>query len=172
VGAEYTVCVDMILLSEQGAKYNGDEIVQPVWFYMLIDLEGEVSIRSFDIDDKWFERKGFSEDCVRDIYNRFHSPLPFKHGSRLKLKTPEMLEPVYGILDSSGDCYGRWYHFLCVEDEEHDYNMVKKLMEENKIWGENNDRQVDIIDLSYAQLDMCDHFLTYDWVERADEVGE
>lgn len=34
---------------------------------------------------------------------------------------------------------------------------------------EYNDRQEDIIDLSYLQLDMVDKFLTYDWIERADE---
>ena len=98
--------------------------------------------------------------------------MPFQHGSRIKLKTPEMLKPVYGILDSSGDCYGRWYHFLCVEDKEHDFRAVKKLMEEDKIWVEYNNRQVDIIDLSSPQLDRYDKFLTYDWIERADEVGE
>ena len=172
VGTEYTVCVDMVLLSEQGAKYNADEIVQPVCFFMAIDLEGKVSIRSFGIDDKWFERKGFSEDCVRDICDKFYSPLPFEHGSRIKLKTPEMLKPVYGILDSSEDCCGCWYHFLYVEDEEHDFHTVKKLMEEDKIWVEYNDRQVDVIALTYPQLDMCDHFLTYDWIERAEEVEE
>ena len=170
-GAEYTVCVDMILLSEQGAKYNADEIVQPVWFHMTIDTEGKVSIRSFGIDDKWFERKGFSEDCVWDICDKFRSPLPFEHGSRVKLQTPEMIEPVYGILDSSVDCYGCWYHFLCVEDKEHDNNTVKKLMEEDKIWEMHNNRQVDIIDLSYPQLDMHERFLTYDWIERADKVA-
>lgn len=170
VGAEYTVCVDMVLLSEQGAKYNADEIVQPVWFHMAIDLEGKVSIRSFGIDDKWFERKGFSEDCIRDIYDEFHTPLPFEHGSRIKLKTPEMLKPVYGIIDSSGDCYGRWFHFLYVEDEEHDFHAVKKLMEDNMIWVEYNDRPVDVISLTYPQLDMYDKFLTYDWIERAEEL--
>ena len=172
VGTEYTVCVDMILLSEQGAKYNADEIVQPVWFYIAIDLEGKVSIRSIGIDDKWFERQGFSKKCVWDIGDKFYSPLPFEHGCRLKFKTPDMLEPVYGILDSSMDCYGCWYHFLYVEDKDHDYNMVKKLMEENKIWVDYNDRQIDVISLTYPQLDMCDHFLTYDWIERAEEIGE
>ncbi|MBQ2450441.1 MAG: hypothetical protein II273_02565, partial [Lachnospiraceae bacterium] len=49
VGTEYTVCVDMVLLSEQGAKYNEDEIVHPVSFDMSIDLVGKVSIRSFGI---------------------------------------------------------------------------------------------------------------------------
>lgn len=139
---------------------------------MAINLEGKVSIRNFGIDDKWFERKGFLEKCVWGHGIRFHSPLPFEHGSRIKFKTPEMLKPVYGILDSSVDGHGCWYHFLCVEDEEHDYNTVKKLMEENKIWVEYNDRQVDIIDLPYPQLDICDHFLTYDWIERAEEIGE
>lgn len=172
VGTEYTVCVDMVLLSEQGAKYNADEIVQPVWFDMAIDLAGKVSIRSFGIDDKWFERKGFSNDCIRDIYDEFHSPLPFEHGSRIKLKTPEMLKPVYGVLDSSGDCYGRWFHFLYVEDEEHDFHAVKKLMEENKVWVEYSDRPVDVISLTYPQLNMFDHFLTYDWIERTEEVRE
>ena len=32
---------------------------------------------------------------------------------------------------------------------------------------EYNNRQVDIIDLSYPQLDMYDKFMTYDWIERA-----
>lgn len=169
VGTEYTVCVDMVLLLEQGAKYNADEIVQPVWFDMAIDLAGKVSIRSFGIDDKWFERKGVSNDCIRDIYDEFYSPLPFEHGSRIKLKTPEMLKPVYGVLDSSGDCYGRWFHFLYVEDEDHDFHAVKKLMEENKIWVEYSDRPVDVISLTYPQLDMCDKFLTFDWIERADK---
>lgn len=169
---EYTVCVDMILLSEQGAKYNTDEIVQPVWFYMSIGLDGKISIRSFGIDDKWFERKGFSEDCVWDICDHFYCPLPFEHGCRIKLKTPEMLEPVYGILDSSMDGGGFWYHFLYVEDEEHDYNTVKKLMEENKIWEERENRQVDVISLTYPQVDMYGYFLTYDWIERAEDAGE
>ena len=97
--------------------------------------------------------------------------LDYEHGSRIKLQTPEVLEPVYGILDSSVDCYGYWYHFLCVEDKECDYNTVKKLMEEDKIWEMHNNRQVDIIDLSYPQLDMHERFLTYDWIERADEVA-
>lgn len=169
VGAEYSVCVDMVLLSEQGTKYNADEIVQPVWFYMAIDLVGKVSIRNFGIDDKWFVRRGFSENCVWGICEKFRCPLPFKHGVRIKLRTPEMLKPVYGVLDSSMDGHGCWYHFLCVEDENHDFNTVKKLMEENKIWVEHNNRQVDVIDLSYPQLDMLDKFLTYDWIEREEE---
>lgn len=170
VGTEYTVCVDMVLLSEQGAKYNPDEIVQPVWFDMAIDLAGKVSIRSFGIDDKWFMRRGFSEDCVWGICEKFRSPLPFEHGTRIKLQTPEMLKPVYGVLDSSMDCHGCWYHFLCVEDENHDFNAVKRLMVEDKIWVEHSDRQVDVIDLSYPQLDMYDKFLAYDWIERTDKV--
>ena len=114
VGTEYTVCVDMVLLSEQEEKDNADEITVPLWFYMTKDLEGKVSIKSFGIDDRWFEKKGFSEDCIGDIWAQLHSPLPFEHGSRIKFKTPEMLNPVYGILDSSEDCNGCWYHFLYV----------------------------------------------------------
>lgn len=167
VGAEYTVCVDMILLSERGAKYNADEIVQPLWFNMAIGLDGKVRIMSFGIDDAWFERKGFLIDCFWDNHEMFRSPLPFEHGSRIKLQTPKMLKPIYGVLDSSQDHCGFWYHFLCVEDEEHDFNAVKKLMEEDKIWVEYNNRQVDVIDLSYPQLDMFDNFLTYDWIESA-----
>lgn len=172
VGTEYTVCVDMVLLSELGAKYNVDEIVQPVCFNMSIDLTGKVSIRSFGIDDKWFVRRGFSEDCVWGMCEKFRCPLPFEHGTRIKLQTPEMLKPVYGILDSSMDCHGCWYHFLCVEDESHDFNSVKKLMEEDKIWVEHNEREVDVIDLTYPQLDMCEKFLTYDWIESVDEMDK
>ena len=74
VGAEYTVCVDMILLSERGAKYNADEIVQPLWFNMAIGLDGKVRIMSFGIDDAWFERKGFLIDCFWDNHEMFRSP--------------------------------------------------------------------------------------------------
>ena len=172
VGARYTVYVDMIRLSEQGTKYGPDEISHPIRFYMEIDLEGKVSIREIDIGDKWFKRKGFSKNCVCGIHDDFRVTLPFEHGSRIKIKTPEMLKPVYGILDSSMDCHGCWYHFLCVEDEKHDFNAVKKLMEEDKIWVEYKDREVDIIDLSYPQLDFCNKFLTYDWIERAEEIVE
>ena len=171
VGSEYTVCVDMILLSEQGAKYNADEIVQPVWFNIAIDLEGKVSIRSFGIDDKWFERKGFSQDCVWDIGDHFYCPLPFEHGCRIKFKTPDMLEPVYGVLESSMDGFGRCYHFLIIENEKYDYNTIKKLMEKDKIWADYNERQVDVISLTYPKLDMCDYFLSYDWIERAEGIG-
>ena len=62
-------------------------------------LEQEIIIRNIGIDDKWFERQGFSEDCVRDICDHFYCPLPFEHGCRIKFKTPDMLEPVYGVLD-------------------------------------------------------------------------
>lgn len=172
VGTEYTVCVDMVLLSEQGAKYNADEIVQPVWFNMEIDLEGKISIRNIGIDDKWFERQGFSKDCVWDICDHFYCPLPFEHGCRIKFKTPDMLEPVYGVLDSSMDGGGFWYHFLYVEDKDHDYNTIKTLMEDDKIWVDYNEREVDVISLTYPQLDACDYFLTYDWIERAEQIGE
>lgn len=172
VGAEYTVCVDMILLSEQGTKYSSDEIMQPMRLYMAVDLEGKVSVRGVSIDDKWFRRKGFSTDCVWGIHDDFRVPLPFEHGSRIKLKTPEMLKPIYGILDSSSDGHGCWYHFLCVEDESHNFNAVKKLMEKDKIWVKYDNRQVDTIDLSYPQLNFCDRFLTYDWIERAEELIE
>ena len=94
--------------------------------------------------------------------------MPFEHGSRIKLQTPKMLKPIYGVLDSSQDHCGFWYHFLCVEDKEHDFNAVKKLIIEDKIWVEYNNRQVDVIDLSYPQLDMFDNLLTYDWIESAE----
>lgn len=148
---EYTVCVDMVLLSEQGAKYNTDEIVQPVWFDMRISKDGKLSVRNFGIDDKWFLKQGFSKMCVDDCYDSFRCSLPFEHGSRVKIQTPDMLEPVYGVLASSVDCHGCWYHFLCVEDKEHDFNIVNKLLEEDKIWGI-SDREVDVIDLSYPIL--------------------
>ena len=112
------------------------------------------------------------DDAPKWLYDEFHSPLPFEHGSRIKLKTPEMLKPVYGVLDSSEDGNGHWFHFLYVEDDEHDFHAVKKLMENNKIWVEYNDRPVDVISLTYPQLDMYDKFLSYDWIERAHVIEE
>lgn len=163
--SEYTVRVDMVLLSEQGAKYNVDEIVQPVWFDIRILKGGKLSIRNFGIDEKWFLKNGFSKECVGKRFGKFRCPLPFEHGSRVRLQTPDMREPIYGILDSSFDYGGLWYHFLWVEDEQHDFYILRKLLQEEKL----DCQEVDVIDLSYPILNMCSDFLSYDWIERADE---
>lgn len=164
--SEYTVCVDMVLLSEQGAKYNADEIVKPVCFDMRIAKGGKLSLRNFRIDEKWFLKKGFSKESVDKRFDKFRSSLPFIHGSRVKLQTPDMRKPVYGILDSSLDSGGFWYHFLWVEDEKYDFPTLSKLLQEEKLdcW------EVDVIDLSYPILNMCSDFLSYDWIELADET--
>lgn len=62
---------------------------------------------------------------------------------------------------------------LLVETRD-DMTVDKSDMEllEDKIWVDYNDRQIDIISLTYPQLDMCDHFLSYDWIERAEGIRE
>ncbi len=166
--SKYKVCVDMVLTSEIGAKYNADEFVQPVWFH-LMNIDGKMKVIDFGIDDKWFMRQGFSEGCLDDYFgDRFRSPLPFEHGCRVKLQTPAMRKPVYGIMDSSQDYYGFWYHFLWLEDAKHNTKEVRRLLKEcESMW-----KEVDSVDIAYPLLEMLDKYMTYDWIERAEEQNE
>lgn len=169
--ADYRVGVDMIVTSEFGVNYSEREIAQPVWFY-LMHMDGAMQIVNFDIADKWFIRWGFSKECVDDfLTEHFRSPLPFENGCRVKLQTPSMKEPVFGIMDSSQDCFGCWYHFLLFENEKYSARDLRNLLEGefSQYADKILQREIDQIDLSYPRLDMCDAYLTYDWITRAED---
>lgn len=148
------VRVDMISLTE--TKGENNELVQPLWFYMM-PFEGRLEVVNFGMDERWFERQGYATKELHRVFRDFFRvPLPFENGCRVRLKTPEMQEPVYGIMSSEKDCYGCWYHFLWIEDEKHTGSR----------------KAPDSLDMSYPQIDMINEYLVYDWLERAEEQKE
>lgn len=172
--ASYKVCVDMVITSEMGAKYSESEIVQPVWFD-LMHMDGRMQVVKFGINDEWFMRRGFSEECVDDYFaDSFRTPLPFGNGCRVKLQTPSMRKPVFGIMDSSQDYGGCWYHFLIFENEKYSTQDLRKLLEEeySQMQEKISQREFDTIDISYPLLELCDEYMTYDWITRAEEQNE
>lgn len=160
--SEYTVSVDIVLLKQLNICYNEGRTIKPVQFYMRISKDGKMSIQSFKMDEDWFINRGFSEVSV---YNdgSFRCVLPFERGSRVKLQTPDMREAVFGIMDNYWDKNGLYNQLLWIEDEEHDFEHLRKLLEEQRL----DYREVDVIDVSYPVLNMCSRFLSYDWVERS-----
>lgn len=137
--------VDMIELPEKGHK---EEI-----YFKIIWNQGKPQINRIYMDDRWIMEKGFSED-VCDRYNeRFtRHILPFESGSRLKIQTPFMKEPFYGILQSELDGNGCWYHFLYGEDDKQ--------------------QEGQFIDLSYSELTFELGYAVLDWIYRGKENGQ
>lgn len=89
-----------------------------------------------------------------DSYTFEHFPLPFEDGSRLKLQTPFMDEPFYGILDSQCmEEYCEWHNWLWDE-------------EEAKV-PENNRNRRSCIWLDDQFLNTFSGYSPLDWVERA-----
>lgn len=152
------VRVDIVDMNK--SKSDG-ELVQPVWF-SFVYMESGLELLNFGITEEWFIEQGYSEECMPDCYSgMFRSPFPFMNGSRLKLRTPAMENPVYGVIDSSMDSGGFWYHFLLIEDAEHDAEQLKNIIDEGKVYSDD----VQYMDLSYALLEPCGDYLTYDWIE-------
>ncbi len=162
---EFIVRVDMVCTSRREKRSN--ELEQPVWFTM-VNKGGKLRVMNVGIRKEWFLGIGFSEQCLQDYsINQFRVPLPFENLSRVKLQTPAMRNPVYGIIDSSKDCFGCWYHFLLCEDSGHDAEAIRKII----VGGKTYPNQIEYIDLSYPLLESCGDYLTYDWIERAKESG-
>ena len=74
-------------------------------------------------------------------------PLPYKSGTRLRLQTPLMTEPVVGKLVSYRDRAGFWYHHLYAD-------------------GADPEKTADYIDLSYLDINIADTYTSYDCIER------
>jgi len=158
--------VDMVCPSELGTKYNASEISQPLWFDMA-PIDGCIEIIRIGINEDYFIEKGFSEECVYDFHERFFRyPLPFETGCRVKFQTPAMLEPVFGIVDCSQDCYGCWYNFLLFENESHNASDIRQLIESGKVYDWED---IDGLDISFPVLEIRSEYLTYDWLERAED---
>lgn len=86
----------------------------------------------------------------RDYTDRYS--LPFPTMSRVKLQTPFMIEALHGVLCSSMDAFGCWYHFLYPADTD---GMVGNCM-----------------DLSYQGLSFGTGLSVFDWLSSDEEVSD
>lgn len=160
---EVLIRVDMVCTSQW--KAQSDELEQPVWF-TIVNKNGKLQIMNVGISREWFLRKGFSKLCLQKYsINEFRSPLPFENMERVKLQTPTMGNPIYGVMDSSKDCFGCWYHFFLCEDSLHDAEALRKIITGRNVYP----KELEYIDLSYPLLEPCEDYLTYDWIELAEE---
>lgn len=91
--------------------------------------------------------KGFSKEVYKEIvdWGICHIKLPFEHGCRIRIKTPEMNNAVYGTLDAEEDVNGCWYYFVITDD---------------------NNAKDGMIDLSYHEIGITSGYAVFDWVER------
>lgn len=121
--------------------------------FSLFRIDGKWQVKDvavYDIDRDGIYNISISEDTsCRFSNNGFCHPLPFDHGSRLKLQLPSMDKPFYGILQSEHDEKGCWCHYL------YDENM----------WNQSDLKS--FIDISYAEVALYSGYSSLDWIERA-----
>lgn len=126
--------------------HNNPICFSATWF------DGVIGIYSIVVEDNWGEDLGFKES-ITDYYWTGHAgrySLPYPSMSKVKLQTPFMQEPLLGILESSLDGLGCWYHFFYPYTK---HGLSKKLL-----------------DFSYHSLDLSDDFTVFDWL--SEEEGE
>ena len=122
-----------------------DEKLRGPFAFTLFWIDGKWQIKDIDTyEEKSLKTQGVDRHTLSLLkgWGNCRYPLPFEDGSRLKLQTPFMEEPFYGIL-SSVNADG-WYHNL---------------------YDENDPEREQLISLSYA--DMCSRYSSLDWIERA-----
>ena len=116
------------------------------WFEDRFDDRFE--IYSVSVDAEWGETLGYRKSITEYLDMGEHAErysLPFGALTRVKFKTPFMRRAISGILDSSMDCGGCWYHsFYPTEGDKHDTGM----------------------DWSYHWLDTCLNYTVFDFVTR------
>ncbi len=123
-------------------------------------IDGCWQVKDIMMDKKDMRRCGVSEETIEQLadYVFEHFPLPFENRSRLKLQTPFMEEPFYGILDSGCGYPGEWHHYLWDE----------KIMAaaENVEGLYTGEHMKSCVPLSYLKLSLDGDYSTLDWVER------
>lgn len=113
-------------------------------------FDNHIKIYHLTVSDEWAERNGYPIE-VSELLNASRMDrysLPYKYGESVMLKTPFMVEPMYGGLYSSMDGNGSWYHFFYYADG----------------------RRSEMIDLSYHEIEPCTHLNVFDWLCRSDKM--
>ena len=146
------------------------------WGFWLFWSDGKWILKNFEkylgsrlgVDEMelWCKKIGISKDVV-DMSTRFdyhelghQFSLPFERGTKLKLQTPFMYKPIFGIFDSY--CPSGINHiYLCAEDSFPFDKSLENTPEEERVNGNH-------LILSYQMLTGDSNiFSTWDWLERA-----
>lgn len=127
-------------------------------------INGSWQVKDIIVDAGHMVKLGFAEKAVRglDGYSMselVHFPLPFENGNRLRLQTPFMEGPFYGILDSGCAFPGEWHHYLWNEK-----NAVSLKNKKNLYTRKN---MKNCVSLSSIELSIYSGYSTLDWLERA-----
>ena len=131
-------------------------------------IDGKLDILGFDLYTDWK-----SLGVRSDKYNYFtrdfeHFPLPFEDGCQLKIQTPIMQKPIFGVLKK--ERFPEW-------GEEKDWVKLygKKVLVEwtHELYPVNTppedrsyENNLDRIELTFQQIDMISEYSVLDWVER------
>lgn len=124
----------------KGWRNNNPISFSATWF------DGKIEIYAIHVDSEWGEShcfKGFITDYFWGGWMGRYS-LPFPTMSKVKIQTPFMKEPLIGVLDSSLDGCGCWYHFFYPYDRR----------------GLNGS----FMDFLYHGIELCSDFVMFDWV--------
>lgn len=99
--------VEMTTIRDDGGSDHG------IGFHMEW-FEGRFEIMWLYLTDEWLDANGFDREWFRDLstFTREVYPLPFEDGTKVRLMTPDMGEPVEGYMDVSMDYQGTWYQFV------------------------------------------------------------
>jgi len=131
--------------------------------FTMFWIDGCWQVKDIMVEDGNLIGCGFTERAVKqldqDIFMLEHFPLPFEDKSRLKLQTPFMEEPFYGILDSGCGHPGEWYHYLW------DESVMASSENTMNLYTRKNRKSC--ISLSYMELNLVSGYSTLDWLERA-----
>lgn len=133
---------------------NGNPSIFPIDFYCE-NIDGIIEPIEFYSDISIFNKYDISNAVYRVDYNFRLKGLPFKNGDRIKIQTPIMDEPFYGILRSEQDYpidpNSCWYNFVYKDGtnpEEFDNSKI-------------------LLDVSYTSIDISSQYSVFDWLERA-----
>lgn len=145
--------VDIIVIPN-----NGESLYYPIEYYCEY-INGNFELINFTLDNKTdiFDKYNISETIHREIFSKIsHKGLPFKSGDRIKVQTPSMDQPFYGIISSEQDYpidpNSCWYNFVY----------------EDGTNVEDFDKSIILLDLSYINIDNSPKvYAIFDWVERA-----
>lgn len=137
--------------------------------WILKNFEKYLASRhGFDEMELWCKKIGISKEVVDmstqfDFHELGHQfSLPFERGTKLKLQTPFMWKPIFGIFDSYSYYNGEVNHlYLCAEDSFPFDKSCDNTPEEERVNGNH-------LILSYQMLTGHSNiFSTWDWLERA-----
>ena len=127
-------------------RHNNPISFSATWF------DGKIEIYSISEDPYWGEEHCFNSSITDYFWCGWMGrySLPYPTMSKVKIQTPFMTKPLSGIIDSSLDGCGCWYHFFYPFDA-------------RGLTGE-------FMDFSYHGLELSGDFSVFDWISS--DVGE